>query len=106
MQVNVGEQWRRHRSLPCPRITGRDDPVFEDARPEPLPDQADDARVGDPVLQEADQPFLADRVEGKRRKLPTSTMFRSWFGSSAGITPSRTVSLRSSAEDTATVDHT
>jgi len=92
--------------LPGPTVTDRDDPVLEDARPEPLPDQADDARVGDPVLQEADQPFLADRVEGNRRKLPTSTMFRSWFGSSAGITPSRTVSLRSSAEDTATVDHT
>jgi len=58
------------------------------------------------VLDEPDQPVVADRVEGKRRKLPTSMMFRSWFGSSAGITPSRTVSLRSSAEDTATVDHT
>jgi hypothetical protein len=92
--------------LPCACITDCYDPVFKDARLQPFPDQADDAWIGDPVLQEADQPLLADRVEGNRRKLPTSTMFRSWFGSSAGITPSRAVSLRSSAEDTATVDHT
>jgi hypothetical protein len=80
--------------------------VLEHARLQPLPEQADDPAVADPVLDEPDQPVVADRVEGNRRKLPTSTMFRSWFGSSAGITPSRTVSLRSSAEDTATVDHT
>src|SRR3954453_22036485 len=106
VQVEVGEERRDHRPLSGPPVADRHDPVLEDTRPQPFPDQADDARVGDPVLQEADQPFLADRVEGNRRKLPTSMMFRSWFGSSAGITPSRIVSLRSSAEDTATVDHT
>ena len=37
--------------------------VFKDTRLEPFPDQADDARVADPVLQEPDQPFLADRIE-------------------------------------------
>jgi hypothetical protein len=26
-------------------------------------DQADDARIADPVLDEADKPFLTDRVE-------------------------------------------
>jgi hypothetical protein len=50
VQVDVGERRRDHRPLPGPTVTDRDDPVFEDARPEPLPDQADDARVGDPVL--------------------------------------------------------
>ena len=41
----------------------RHNPVFEDARLEPLLDQADHARVVDPVLQETDQPGLVDRVE-------------------------------------------
>src|ERR1700730_7447833 len=44
-------------------VTGRDDPVFQDARLEPFLDQADDAPVADPVFQEADQPVLADLIE-------------------------------------------
>jgi site-specific DNA recombinase len=52
-----------HRSLSGPLLTHRDDPVFEDARLEPFLDQADDAPVADPMLQEADQPFLVDLVE-------------------------------------------
>ena len=56
VQVDVGEQRRDHRALPRPRLTDRHDPVFQDARLQPFPDQADDARVADPVLQEADQP--------------------------------------------------
>src|SRR6202035_1089337 len=36
---------------------------FEDARLEPFADQADDARVADPVFYEADQPILTDFVE-------------------------------------------
>ena len=41
----------------------RHDPVFEDARLEPLLDQADDAWVADPVLDEADQPISTDFIE-------------------------------------------
>src|SRR4051812_44250712 len=52
-----------HRSLPCPRLTDAHDPVFQDTRPEPFPDQAEDARVADPVGQETEEPFLAHRVE-------------------------------------------
>ena len=48
---------------PVPLVTDRHDPVFEDARLQPFPDQADDAPVADPMLHEPDQPFLADRVE-------------------------------------------
>jgi hypothetical protein len=91
--------------LPGPTVTDRDDPVFKDARPQPFLDQADKARVADPMLQEADQPRLADRVEGNRRILPKSMMFRSWFGLSADIMPSRIVFSRFSAEDTAMVGH-
>jgi hypothetical protein len=39
------------------------DSVFEDARVEPFTDQANDALVADAVLQEADQPVLADAAE-------------------------------------------
>ena len=63
VQVDVGEQRRDHRPLPRSRLTDRDDPVFQDARPQPFLDQADDALVADPVFQETDQPFLADRIE-------------------------------------------
>ena len=52
-----------HRALPRPLITVHHDPVFEDARLEPFSDQADDARVADPVLNEADQPLMAHRIE-------------------------------------------
>lgn len=36
------------------------DPVFEDAGPEPFLDEPEDARVTDPVLQEADDPLLGN----------------------------------------------
>ena len=54
---------RQHRALPRSPITDRHRPVFEDARPQPFLDQADDALVADPVLDEANQPFLANRIE-------------------------------------------
>ena len=52
-----------HRALPRPPLANRHDPVFQDTRLEPFSDQTDGARVTDPVLQETDQPFLADRIE-------------------------------------------
>ncbi len=52
-----------YRPLPRPSVTDRHGPVFENTRPEPFPDQADDALVADAVLDEPDQPVLADRVE-------------------------------------------
>ena len=55
--------------MPRPPITDRHHPVFEDARLEPLLDQADDAPVADPMLQEPDQPILADLVEGSVDRL-------------------------------------
>jgi len=52
-----------HRPLPGPLVTRRDDPVFQDARLEPFLDQADEARVADPMAQETDEPFLRHFVE-------------------------------------------
>jgi hypothetical protein len=49
--------------LPGPLAPHRDDPVFQDARLQPFLDQADDAPVADPMLQEADQPSLADLIK-------------------------------------------
>src|SRR5208283_1863765 len=54
---------RKRRSLPGPLVTDRHGPIFEDARPQPFLDQADDARVADPMVQEAYQPILANFVE-------------------------------------------
>jgi len=72
VQVDVGEQRRDHRTLPRPHITDRHDPVFQDPRFEPFLDQTDSARVGNPVLQESNQPTLADLIERSRYRLPTS----------------------------------
>jgi transposase len=63
VQVDIGEQRRDYRALRGPDVTDRHGPVFQDARPQPFPDQADDARITDPVLHETDQPCLVDRVE-------------------------------------------
>jgi hypothetical protein len=63
VQVDVGQERRDRRPLPRPPVADRHDPVFQNARLKPLPDQADDARIADPVLDEANQPVLADFVE-------------------------------------------
>src|SRR6202050_949936 len=63
MQVDVGKERRNHQTLSRSPVVDRHDPIFEDARLEPLLDQADDALVADPVFQEANQPTLADRPE-------------------------------------------
>jgi hypothetical protein len=52
-----------HRSLARPLFTDCDNPVLQHARLEPFLDQADDAWIGDPMLDETDQPTLADFVE-------------------------------------------
>src|SRR5271157_1683586 len=63
VQVDVGKQRRRHRTLPGSPVANRHGPVFQDTRPQPFLDEADDALVTDPVFYKSDQPFLADRVE-------------------------------------------
>jgi len=61
--------------LPRPSVTDRYDPAFHNTRLEPFLDQADDAPVADPMLQEADQPLLVDLVEGSGDRLPITAMF-------------------------------
>jgi hypothetical protein len=56
VQVDVGQQRRDHRPLRGPLVTRRNDPILQDARLQPFLDQADDARVTDPMLDEANQP--------------------------------------------------
>jgi CheY-like chemotaxis protein len=63
VQIDVGEQRRDHRSLPGSRLADHDGPVLQNTRLQPLSDEADDAPVADPVLHEASQPGLTDRVE-------------------------------------------
>jgi hypothetical protein len=75
VEVDVGKQRRDHRPLPRPSLTGRQDPVVQDARLEPFLDQAKDADVADPVLQEAEKPFMAHRVERSGHRLPIAMIF-------------------------------
>jgi hypothetical protein len=49
--------------LPGPLITDLYDSIFEDTRLEPFLDQANHARVLDPVLYETNKPFLTDQIE-------------------------------------------
>ena len=44
-------------------VTDRHGPVFQDSRLKPFLGQADDALVTNAMFNEADQPFLADRIE-------------------------------------------
>ena len=66
VQVDVGEQRRDRRALPRPPARDLDPSVFENARLQPFLDQAEDALVADAMLEEADEPFLAHRVEELR----------------------------------------
>src|SRR6202142_2906128 len=63
VQIGVGQERRYHRPLSGTLVTDRHDSIFENARPEPFLDQVEDARVGDPMLQESHQPRLADFIE-------------------------------------------
>src|SRR4051812_29040413 len=63
VQVDVGQERRDHRPLPGPRLTDAHDPILQDPRPQPFLDQTEDARIADPMVQEAEQPFLVNRVE-------------------------------------------
>jgi len=50
--------------------------ALEDASLEPHPNEAEDARVGDPVRQHAQQPLVVYRVKGSHGTLPISAMSR------------------------------
>src|SRR5208283_1816871 len=63
VQVDVREQRANHRPLPGSPFTCHDLPVFEDPRLQPFLYQADDACIGYPMLDEFDQPLMADRIE-------------------------------------------
>ena len=60
MEIDVCEQWRNHRALTRPLFLNRHDPVFENAGSQPFLDKPKDARVADPMLQEADDPLLGN----------------------------------------------
>src|SRR4051812_44718997 len=63
VQIDIGQERRNHRTLPRPSVTDRYGSVFKYARLQPFPDQADDALVTDTMLNEPDEPILADRIE-------------------------------------------
>jgi hypothetical protein len=74
VQVDVGEQRRDHRSLPRPLSLTVTAPSSRNSRPQPLADQADDALVADPMLDEADQPVLLT-VSKNDRMLASNIQF-------------------------------
>jgi hypothetical protein len=50
---------------------------LEHARLQPFLDQADDARITDPMFNETDHPFLVNHVERSHDRLPITKTFRS-----------------------------
>jgi hypothetical protein len=73
---------------------------------QPLLYQAGDARVGNAVLDEFDQPFVLDGVEGNHDTLPLSTTFPKPSSLPAQTTLSKAVVCRLSAASNALVDCT
>jgi hypothetical protein len=73
VQVDVRQQGRDDGPLGRAFGTDAQFSVFQDPGPEPLAHQPEDALVADPVLQETDQPLVADRVEGPPDRLPTTS---------------------------------
>ena len=63
VQVHIGKKRRDHRALPRARVTDREHSVFQHARLKPFLDQVDHASISNPMLQETNQPLLADRIE-------------------------------------------
>src|SRR5277367_151990 len=66
VQVDVGEQRRDGRSLPRSPLRNLDPSVFENARPKPFLDQAENALVADAMFEGPGEPFFAHRVEELR----------------------------------------
>ena len=48
-------------------------PIFQNARFEPAPDQADQTRISDSVLDEAEQPSMIKAPEGLHDTIPITT---------------------------------
>src|SRR6476620_6548804 len=97
VQVDVGEQRRDGRSLPRSPLRNLDPSVFENARPKPFLDQAENALVADAMFERPGEPFFAHRVERKHHRLPIPETFRLRSSSSAGGIPLKDAALPSSA---------
>ena len=63
MQVEIGKNRRYHRPLRCPFLRLLPPALLHHARLQPFPDQAHDAVVSDPMLDELDHPTVFDFIE-------------------------------------------
>jgi hypothetical protein len=75
--THIRQQWRDDRALWRPFQRIQPLALFQHARLQPFLDQANDPGVANPVLHEPDQPIVADRVERRYDRLPTTKTFRS-----------------------------
>src|SRR6266545_2906714 len=63
VEIDVGQQRTDTAALHRPHLTPHSLPLLQHARPQPLLDEAHDAPVRNTVLDEADEPFVVQRVE-------------------------------------------
>jgi hypothetical protein len=76
MEVNVRQERADDRTLWRPFLRLDHAPIFEHACRQPFGNQPDDSTVANPMLDEPDQPFPADLVEGSGDRLPISAIIR------------------------------
>jgi len=75
MEVNVSQQRRSTTTLRRPFLHTYSLPILQHARVEPFLDQPHNAPICDPVLDELDQPFVGEMIEGLYDTLPIIRTF-------------------------------
>src|SRR5690349_6070838 len=63
MKVEIAQKHTDRSALRGSLFARMDRSVFQDARFQPAPDQADQARIADAVLHEAEHPFVTETPE-------------------------------------------
>src|SRR5271157_4421688 len=63
MKIHIGKQRRDHRALRCTYRSRGPLTILGDSCPEPLANQPEYPSIGDPVLDEFEQPFMVDGVK-------------------------------------------
>jgi hypothetical protein len=76
MEVHVAQEHANRSTLRGPLLARMNRSIFQDARFQPTPDQADQARIADSMFDKSEHPIVIEAPEGKRHILPISATFR------------------------------
>jgi hypothetical protein len=76
MKVHVAQQHANRSTLRGSLLARMNRSIFQDARFQPPPDQADQARIAYSMFDKPEDPIMIETPEGKRHILPISATFR------------------------------